>query len=199
VPFLLRELPVPERDDTNTAQYQSVAQTLRQGGVIAYPTEAVWGLGCDPANQAAVERLLAIKSRPMDKGLILVSGRIEDFQPWLDPLPASVREQILASWPGPHTWLVPDPRNLPRWLKGDHASIALRCSAHPVVARLCAAFGGPIVSTSANPTGSPPALTEADVRNYFEAELDALVAGPLGGLSQPTSIRDALTGDLIRA
>ena len=190
---------MPERDNSNKAQYQSAAQSLRQGGVIAYPTEAVWGLGCDPANEAAVERLLALKSRPMDKGLILVSGEIVDFQRWLDPLPAAARERILASWPGPHTWLLPDSLDLPRWLKGDHASIALRCSAHPIIAGLCAAFGGPIVSTSANPTGSPPALTEAEVRAYFGTDLDTVVAGALGGLSQPTTIRDALTGDLIRA
>ncbi len=190
---------MPERNDSIETRCQSAAQSLRQGGVIAYPTEAVWGLGCDPANQAAVERLLALKSRPMDKGLILVSGDIADFQRWLDPLPAAARERILASWPGPHTWLLPDPLNLPRWLKGEHASIALRCSAHPLIASLCSAFGGPIVSTSANPAGAPPALTEADVRAYFGTELDAVVAGALGGLSQPTTIRDALTGDLIRA
>ena len=165
--------------------YPIMAERLRQGGVIAYPTEAVWGLGCDPFNEQAVERLLAIKNRPVAKGVILISGRVSDFSPWLEALEDEVRERILASWPGPNTWLVPDPCDLPRWIKGDHAKVALRCSAHPTVAALCRHFGGPIISTSANPAARPPARSAAQVRRYFGAALDGVMPGPLGGCINP--------------
>lgn len=175
-----------------------VAQRLRQGQVIAYPTEAVWGLGCDPNNEQAVARILALKSRPMAKGMIMVSGNLAHFTPWLEALPLAAREQVQASWPGPNTWLVPDPVGVPRWVKGDHEQVALRCSAHPLIKALCDAFGGPIISTSANPASLPPARTEAQVRQYFGDALDAIVPGELGGLAQPTPIRDALTGAILR-
>lgn len=179
--------------------YAQLAQRLREGGVIAYPTEAVWGLGCDPANRRAVERLLALKARPMAKGLILVSGRPEDFRPWLDALPEEARQRVEASWPGPHTWLLPDPQALPVWVKGEHDKVALRLSAHPVVQALCRHFGGPIISTSANPAAQPPARSREAVLSYFGDALDGIAPGELGGLAQPTPIRDALTGEIIRA
>lgn len=176
-----------------------IAQRLRQGQVIAYPTEAVWGLGCDPANERAAQKILALKSRPMAKGMILVSGDVAHFAPWLEALPEDCRTQVLASWPGPHTWLLPDPVGMPQWVKGEHDQIALRCSAHPVIRALCEAFGGPIISTSANPSTQPPARTEAQVRQYFGDALDLIVPGELGGLAQPTPIRDVLTGAILRA
>ena len=179
--------------------FSEMAQRLRQGQVIAYPTEAVWGLGCDPANEQAAQKILALKSRPMAKGMILVSGSLAHFTPWLDALPEDSRERVLASWPGPHTWLLPDPVGVPRWVKGEHDPVALRCSAHPVIRALCEAFGGPIISTSANPSSLPPARTEAQVRQYFGDTLDGIVPGELGGLAQPTPIRDALTGAILRA
>src|SRR5690606_27405574 len=125
-----------------------------------------------PFNREAVERLLEIKARPVSKGVILISGRVEDFQDWLEALPDPARARVLASWPGPNTWLLPDPLQLPSWIKGHHRKVALRCSAHPVVRALCRHFGGPIISTSANPTARPPARSAAQVRQYFGAALD---------------------------
>src|SRR5690606_23054211 len=116
------------------------------------PTEAVWGLGCDPANEAAVRRLLAIKRRDPGKGLILVAADRGQLQPWVDfaGLPRARLEAVLASWPGPHTWILPAGAAAPRWITGDHDGLAVRVSAHPQVVALCRAFGGPLVSTSAN-------------------------------------------------
>src|SRR5690606_32756593 len=118
----------------------------------ACPTEAVWGLGCDPWNGLAVDRLLALKQRPMKKGLILVAADISQFSELLYDLPEDWQATLKASWPGPNTWLVPHRGRLPGWITGQHASVALRVTDHPLLAELCA-LTGPLVSTSANPSG----------------------------------------------
>ncbi len=178
----------------------AAADLLRAGGVIAYPTEAVWGLGCDPRNEAAVLRLLRIKQRPVEKGLIVVAAGLEAVRPWLDLalLPAGRMTEVAASWPGPHTWAIPSTPQAPRWVTGEHRSLAVRVSAHPVVAALCEAFGGPLVSTSANPAGQPPARARAELDPVLLAGIDGLVAGQTGGLERPTPIRAALDGAVLR-
>jgi L-threonylcarbamoyladenylate synthase len=171
---------------------------LRAGGVIAYPTEAVWGLGCDPFNEAATSELLQLKQRDWRKGVILVASSIQQCEPFLRGLDDSSRARLRASWPGPHTWLVPDNGTAPDWITGGRNTLALRVSAHPVVTALCDAFGGPIVSTSANPAGKKPAKTLLDLRRYFGQQLDIILPGQLGGLKNPTQIRDVLSGDVCR-
>lgn len=177
------------------------AQALHRGGVIAYPTEAVWGLGCDPFSEAAVMRLLAIKQRPVDKGVILVAGALEQFEGLLDwsLLPTDRSEAVFATWPGPHTWIVPATGRVPHWITGAHDGVAVRLSAHPTVVALCAAFGGPIVSTSANIGGEPPAFTRDALDPSLLAQLDGITDGETGGLAAPTPIRDARTGAQLRA
>lgn len=173
---------------------------LQRGGVLAYPTEAVWGLGCDPDNEAAVLRLLAVKQRPVDKGLILVAAHLDPLRRWLD-LPALPSERlalVLASWPGPHTWVMPAAADAPAWITGGRASIAVRISAHPVVVALCEAFGGALVSTSANRGGEPPAYTRGELDPRLLEAIDGTVAGETGGLAQPTPIRVALDGSVLR-
>ena len=174
---------------------------LHRGGVIAYPTEAVWGLGCDPFDQVAVLRLLAIKQRPVGKGLILVAGALDQLDALLEwhVLPTHRRHAVLASWPGPHTWVVPATTQVPPWIRGDHAAVAVRVSAHPVVMALCAAFGGPLVSTSANRANAPPAFDRDTLDPALLAQLDAVCPGETGGFSAPTPIRDARTGLHLRA
>ncbi|GAB4300716.1 MAG: L-threonylcarbamoyladenylate synthase [Thiohalomonadaceae bacterium] len=180
-------------------QLREAVRALRHGGVIAYPTEAVYGLGCDPRNAAAVLRLLALKQRPMAKGLILVATDYAQLEPYLSPLPEPLARQVRASWPGPVTWLLPAPADVPVWLRGDHDSLAVRVSAHPVVRALCAAFGGPIVSTSANPAGQQPARDPLTVQRVFGGHIDCILHAPLGGLERPTEIRDGRTGRIVRA
>ncbi|MGQ4660454.1 Sua5/YciO/YrdC/YwlC family protein [Lysobacter sp. F6437] len=174
---------------------------LRRGGVIAYPTEAVWGLGCDPFDQAAVTRLLALKQRPVDKGLILIAGARAQLDGLLDldALPRDRHDTVLASWPGPNTWIIPATTKVPRWITGDHAGVAVRVSAHPTVVALCAAFGGPLVSTSANPAGAEPPRQLDAFDPALRDAIDAIVEGDTGGLSSPTSIRDARSGTTLRS
>ena len=176
------------------------AATLRAGGVIAYPTEAVWGLGCDPRDEAATLRLLALKVREVDKGLILIAADEAQLAPYIDmdALDAAQREAVRASWPGPHTWIVPATPAAPRWVTGAHAGIAVRVSAHPPVIALCNAFGGALVSTSANRAGQPAvhAIDQLDPR--IIDGVDAILDGETGGLQRPTDIRDARSGAVLR-
>lgn len=179
---------------------EAAVAAIRGGGVIAYPTEAVWGLGCDPFDEAAVLRLLSLKQREVGKGLILVAadvGQLDGLVDWA-ALPDSVRDGVLASWPGPHTWVVPATARVPRWITGDHAGVAVRISAHPLVVELCRAFGGVLVSTSANPAGAPPPRTLAQADAALFDAVDAVLAGETGGLDRPTPIRDARSGAGLR-
>ncbi|ENY6666857.1 L-threonylcarbamoyladenylate synthase, partial [Pseudomonas aeruginosa] len=131
---------------------QCAARVVREGGVIAYPTEAVWGLGCDPWNEDAVYRLLALKARPVEKGLIVVAANIHQLDFLLEDLPDVWLDRLAGTWPGPNTWLVPHQERLPEWVTGVHDSVAVRVTDHPLVQELCH-LTGPLISTSANPAG----------------------------------------------
>lgn len=174
------------------------AAAIGAGGVVAYPTEAVYGFGCDPDNQEACERILELKQRQRDMGLILIAHRIEQFENFLNGLSEEQRAVLQASWPGPVTWLVPNNGTAPEWITGGRDTLALRVTDHPVAAALCESHGGPLVSTSANPHGSPPAKTADEVGAYFGGGLAAILDGPLGELTQPTEIRNLLTGEIVR-
>jgi len=174
------------------------AHQLALGGIIAYPTEAVWGLGCDPENPGAIREILALKGRKVDKGLILIAANIAMFEPYLTQVTTAQRKAMTGSWPGPFTWLVPDNGLAPPWITGGQAKLALRVTAHPVAAALCQLFGGPIVSTSANPQGLPPALTLTKVKAYFGKNIDACTPGIIGKASRPSEIRDLVSGQIIR-
>ena len=179
-------------------QISQAARCIRSGGVIAYPTEAVFGLGCDPANPYAVARLLALKQRRMEKGLILVAASMQQLQRWVAPVPRRLAHRLDNSWPGPYTWLLPTADHCPNWLTGGHDTLAVRVSAHPVVQQLCNATGGAIVSTSANRSGKSPARSLWQIRLRFATGIDYYLPGALGGLKQPTRIRDLQTGRVIR-
>lgn len=175
------------------------ARALRAGGLIAYPTEAVWGLGCDPLNQAAVERLLALKRRDWRKGLILIADAFEALEPFVQLPSRSAQKRAFATWPGPATWIFPASNHCPMWISGDRDTVAIRVTAHPVAAALSRAFGGAIVSTSANLSGREPARSVSGVRLQLGPSVDAVVPGALGDLAGPTPIRDVISGYLLRA
>ena len=184
---------------THPWHIKRAVETLKSGGIIAYPTEAVWGLGCDPWNRNAVERLLQLKSRAMNKGLILACGEMDQLNFLLTDL-CQEKYQILSdSWPGPNTWLVPDNQlRIPQWIKGAHDTVAVRVSKHLLIKNISATFGRPIVSTSANPAGSEPAMNALRIRHYFGSQIDYLVPGAIGGEKQPSRIRSLDTGLVIR-
>lgn len=178
---------------------QLACENLKQGKVIAYPTEAVWGLGCDPYNESAVKNILRLKNRPAHKGLILIAGNISQFESLLVHLDEEQRNTLQNSWPGHITWLVPDAKQLiPDWIKGSHQSVAIRVSAHPLVQELCAAFAGPIVSTSANEAGEEEIRSRSELEDRFADRLAYIVDGELGGAAKPSEMRDLLSGKTIR-
>ena len=178
---------------------QQAVDVLKQGGVIAYPTEAVFGLGCDPNNQQAIKRIIGLKGRDAGKGLILIAASFEQLEPFIAELPLEIKNKLLTSWPGPVTWIVPAKKTSSTLLRGAHSTLAVRVTKHVLVQQVCNGFGGAIVSTSANPAGQVAARSAKEVENYFKKELDYILEGDTGGLDKPTEIRDAITGQVIRS
>ncbi|HEY8521489.1 MAG TPA: Sua5/YciO/YrdC/YwlC family protein [Gammaproteobacteria bacterium] len=177
----------------------AAARILRSGGVVAYPTEAVFGIGCLPNRREAVERVLAIKGRSERKGLVLIAANVAQLAPYA-ALPEGPRAaEVLATWPGPVTWVLPAAPRAPRWITGGRRTVAVRVTAHPVARRLCERAGSALVSTSANRTGRRPLRSALEVRRLLGCEVDYVLPGPLGGLERPTTIRDAATGRILRA
>lgn len=172
---------------------------IRNGGIIAYPTEAVFGLGCDPRNEAAVQRIIAIKARDAAKGLILIASSIEQLLPFLTPITDDLRTQFTSTWPGPVTWVVPANHSVSSSLSGGRDTLAVRVTAHPIARALCEAAGMALVSTSANLSGHPAMRSALQVRTHFHDEIDYIVPGDCGGALRPTEIRDARTGKVLRA
>ncbi|GGF64784.1 Sua5/YciO/YrdC/YwlC family protein [Alteromonas lipolytica] len=172
---------------------------FESGKLLVYPTEAVMGIGCDPDNEEAVLALLALKQRPVEKGLILLAANYSQLLPYVDDnaIPQDKRFSIFSCWPGPVTWLLPKSATAAKWLTGEHDAIAVRVTAHAGARALCDKLGRPIVSTSANLTGQEPARTPEQARQYF-ADSVHYVDGVVGGASQPSTIKDALTGATIR-
>lgn len=171
---------------------------LAAGGVIAYPTEAVYGLGCDPFNQQAVEQLLLLKQRDWRKGLILIAANYEQVRPLLKPLTSEVQQRVFASWPGHVTWLLPAKSDVPKWLCGLSDKLAIRVTAHPIAASLCQSWQAPLVSTSANLSQHRSAKTALQVRRIFKNSLAYIVPGSVGQQTRTSEIRDALTNNILR-
>ncbi|WP_442801705.1 L-threonylcarbamoyladenylate synthase type 1 TsaC [Serratia rubidaea] len=182
-----------------SSEFTAIINALNNQQVVAYPTEAVFGLGCDPDSDQALHKLLDLKQRPWEKGLILIAADYQQLLPYIDDsrLTPSQREMIFASWPGPVTWVIPAKPTTPRLLTGRFDSLAVRVSDHPLVQRLCREFGKPLVSTSANLSGQPPCRHAAEVTQQF-GERFPVLSGNVGGRQNPSEIRDALTGEQIR-
>ena len=178
----------------------SAENTFRQGGIIAYPTEAVFGLGCDPDNTTAIEKLLNIKKRSADKGLILLAASFEQLLPYIDEskISAKEREVIISRWPNGVTQLLPKRADLPSLLSGIFNTIAVRVTDQEDVVKLCNAVGKPIVSTSANLSGQLPAKNWHDIPALLTEQIDCTIKGETLGYMQPSKIIDAFTGKTIR-
>jgi len=187
-----------------TTSVAEAASCLKQGLVLAYPTEAVWGLGCDPFNEAAFHEILRLKQRPIEKGVILLASSVNQIAHLLETLSPEMRTQVIDSWSNrtpterATTWLLPAGEHIPQWIKGDHPKVAVRVTTHPLCVALCNAFNGFIVSTSANPAGLSPARSLQEATAYFQQSPNYL-NGDLGLSREPSKIIDAETGEIIRA
>ena len=174
-----------------------VQQVFSRGGVIAYPTEAVWGLGCDPFNEKAVKKILSLKQRNINKGLILIAANIKQFSNLLSDLSTQEYHTLNTSWPGHTTWVVPNNSTIPIWIRGQHSSVALRVSKHPIVAKLSNRLGV-LVSTSANTKGYKPAVSVQEVESYFGDKLDYIYTGQTSNEINPSQIIDLIHGNKLR-
>lgn len=178
---------------------KKAARIIHTGGIVAYPTEAIFGLGCDPLNLETVWRLIGLKQRSIDKGLVLIASDINQLLPFIKTLDRKTKDKVMATWPGPVTWLLPAHPLVSPLLRGAHDTIAVRITAHPVAARLCHTLGQALVSTSANIAERRPAKNTFEVRRNFGDTIDYLLPGRTGERQQPSEIRDALTDKVIRA
>lgn len=178
---------------------KQAARTIHSGGIVAYPTEGVFGLGCDPWDIDAVFRILELKQRAPERGLIIIASHIDQVRPFVAPLSQALERKVKRTWPGPVTWLLPIGEDTPWWLCGAHYTLAVRVTAHPVAAALCETAGQALVSTSANISARRPARTARDVRRIFGSRIDYVLNAPVGGRKGPTEIRDAVTGAAVRA
>lgn len=182
-----------------TSSLSDIIPILKQGGVIAYPTEAVWGLGCDPFNKESVYRILEMKNRPVYKGLILVAGDEEHLTLWKDQLSLEQYKRLISCTKKPTSWVVPDTSIAPEWVRGEHDSVAIRMIQHEQTRELCSHFGKVLISTSANTAGHPPARTKEEVSQYFGNKIDAIFDAPLGQNSQPSLVKDLLSDTIYRS
>ncbi|PCH62921.1 MAG: tRNA threonylcarbamoyladenosine biosynthesis protein RimN [SAR86 cluster bacterium] len=177
---------------------KTAGKFLSSGAVIAYPTEAVWGLGCDPQNFQAVDRILRLKCRSVDKGLILVVSCFSQVEQLCRHLTQQQRERLNAETNRPTTWLIPDPQNtFPYWIKGRYESVAVRCIKHPLVEALCENFGA-IVSTSANNSSGREIRSRLNIQKQYSETLDYILPGRVGVHSKPSQICDLVSGQVIR-
>lgn len=189
----MRAIPPPDTDALSLA-----ARVLRDGGVIAYPTEAVFGLGCDPNNEQAVQRILALKHRDVRKGLLLIGGSYAHIAPWIKV--STQQAQFLETgWPYATTYLIDASDKVPGWVRGEHSKVGVRLTQHPIAAALCNAFGGLLVSTSANVSGADPARTSDQCREQFGDQLDLVIDGECDSHARPSTIIDLASGDILRA
>lgn len=187
-----------EHINVNPEAYRRAVYALREGGVIAYPTEGVYGLGCDPLNATAVTRLLALKHRSAGQGLILIAATLAQLEPYIEPL---TKEQIekIEQTEEVITWIVPARPGLSTLIRGDHATVAVRVTRNSQAKELCLQFGGALISTSANLKDQPPAMDNIEVYKIFDDKIDYILPGRVGGLNKPSMIKDLLTDKILRA
>ncbi|NGP53473.1 Sua5/YciO/YrdC/YwlC family protein [Thioalkalivibrio sp. XN8] len=175
------------------------AGVIRAGGVVAYPTEGVWRLGCDPLDATAVARILAIKEQPAELGLVLIAADPAQLEPWIEPVSHEVEARVAATWPGPATWVFPARAWVPYWVHGGRETLAVRVTAHAQAAALCRETGFPIVAASAHHSGHAAARSGIQVRRWLGDEVDFILGGSAGERQAPVEIRDAITGRTLRA
>lgn len=181
--------------DLSSRLLQSAVEVIRKGGIVAYPVESCYGLGCDPRNHDAVERIIKLKKRCRHKGVVIIASTPKQLLQYTDDIP----EHVLASWPGAYTWLLPANQNVPANIHGKHTTVAVRITAHPLAAALCTLANSAIVSTSANRAGQVPVTNYREMMRRFGDSVDLVLPGKVGSRTLPSTITDATTRQVIRA
>jgi len=170
-----------------------LGHAVSAGAVIGYPTDTIWGFGCDPLNFASVAHILQIKNRSPDKGLILLSSRLEFCSPYIE-IDSAQRELLLSPCARPTTWLVSASELCPWWIHGIYSTVAIRLCEHPLLEVLCGQLKAPLISTSANRAGRSTVRNALQLRLQFGAELDCIVTGFNAGSGCPSEIKSLARG-----
>ncbi|HEC13938.1 MAG TPA: Sua5/YciO/YrdC/YwlC family protein [Acidiferrobacteraceae bacterium] len=178
---------------------EQAARVLRAGGIVAYPAESCFGLGCDPRNPRSLRNLARLKGRPWKMGMLLITDRRERLTRYVDWPNTPHQQQIHNSWPGPVSWALPARQGVSHWLTGNHSNIVVRVTAHPHARALCQQMASALISTSANRHGRPAARSAAMVEREFGDQIDYILTGRIGAMTRPSEIRDAISGDIIRS
>ena len=173
------------------------AHAVSQGAVFGYPTDTIWGFGCHPLIASSVARILQIKNRRADKGLILLSSKLEYCAAYVG-LDYEQLEPVTTATDRPTTWLIPASENCPVWIRGNHPTVAIRISNHPLLDFLCNRLKAPIVSTSANRSSKATVRNALQMRKQFGDELDFIVNGFTTGSNRPSEIKSLLDGTTLR-
>ena len=176
------------------AALKQAAAVIENGGIVLHATEGVWGFACAPMSEAAVMKILQLKQRSVEKGLLLIGSEAAVFETELNAHP--LREDVLASWPGPHTWVLPNSR-FPSWVTGGRDTVACRVPGHSQARSLSKKVGGALVSTSANHSGEPPIVDELSARVQFGGEVEFVLSGEVSMPGQVSTIYD-MNGEVVR-
>ena len=158
-------------------EIERAAESLRTGGVVAFPTETVYGLGADAHNEDAVRRVFAIKGRPTDHPLIVHLAWAAQSGEWAAEIPETARRLMARFWPGPLTLVLPARDDVPRAVTGGQASVALRAPNHPMALALLRAFGGGLAAPSANRFGAVSPTEAQHVRAALGDSVDHVLDG----------------------
>ena len=181
---------------SNSQKVRTAKYVLLNGGVITYPTEGVFGLGCIADDYVAVNRILKIKNRKLTKGLIIIISDVNQIKNWID---INIENNDLhSSNENPITWILPANNDAPHWIKGNHSSIAVRKTTHPIARKLCISTNSALISTSANIANRPPARNVFILHRLFSNLVDYMVPGNCGTKNRPSEIRNLVTGDILR-
>jgi len=170
-------------DESAKRDITAACNAIKAGGVIAYPTEGVFGLGCDPTNENAIEELLSLKNRDIDKGFILIASSRQQLSPFIGMLSTAIEKKLNKSWPGPVTWILPCSEHAPSSVTGGKTTIATRVTNHKIASALCDEFNSAIISTSANISGNPACTNAHEVSEVFGSKLSYILDHQVGHLS----------------
>tara|TARA_R110002110_G_scaffold65206_5_gene180088 strand:+ start:33441 stop:34064 length:624 start_codon:yes stop_codon:yes gene_type:complete len=188
------------QNTTKRLSIEGGVEAIRHGRVIVYPTESVYGFGCDPLQPEAIQKIVTLKQREPRKGFILIVSNFSQLEPYIDweKVPREKWQTVEASWPGPVTWVLPAQSHINRLLLGPERTIAIRMSAHPVAQSLCEHMKGAIVSTSANFSAQAPLMQSIDILTHFSSDIAGVVAGDLGGDDKPSWVIDFASYKVLR-
>jgi L-threonylcarbamoyladenylate synthase len=177
------------------AEIRKAAEILRAGGLVAFPTETVYGLGADAANEKAMSRLYAVKRRPVDHPVIIHFQDSEKAFAWAREVPAAARKLAERFWPGPLTLILQRSERAKDFVTGGQETVGLRVPSHPVAHELLSAFGAGVAAPSANRFGLVSPTTAAHVREDLGSDVDLVLEGGRSEVGIESTILD-LSGDL---